>query len=207
MPKISVKSAAELLRVPAYSQVRILTEQKYPKSGQQVFRTPYYATALSGIRAYFKSGKSKSSLFEAKSKIQSLSQESRRENNFRVLKAFEKSAFSKMPFQLAKSPKIYASLGSVELKLSPDLRLVDNKQSIVVYVNCRTHPIDEEIARYTLEIAHWVLEQNRQQLPLRNFIYLDLAKNIEISFKKRRAKTMDALQQNAKVIDALWPTL
>ena len=40
-PKLTVKAFAELLRLPAYEQLRILEEHKYPRQAPQSYRTPY----------------------------------------------------------------------------------------------------------------------------------------------------------------------
>ena len=41
MPRISVRSFAEMLSLPAYEQLRVLYEQKYPKKEPQTFKIPY----------------------------------------------------------------------------------------------------------------------------------------------------------------------
>lgn len=207
MPSLTAKAAAELLSMPAYSQVRVLTEQKYPMSGSQVFRTPYYSAVLTGIRALFRSGKSPSSLTNARSKIESIGQPARRLNNLRVLDAFEASDFSSRDLVLIQAPKRMASLRNVDFRLSQDLRLEDADEALTVYVNCRAQPLDENIARYTLEIAQWVLECNGEPLPLKQFQYVDLATNKTFVFKTRRKRTIAALEENAKIIDAVWPSL
>ena len=50
IPRITVRAFAELLNLPAYEQVRILHDQKYPRRQPQVFRVPFYQPALHGIR-------------------------------------------------------------------------------------------------------------------------------------------------------------
>lgn len=207
MPSLTVKAAAELLRIPAFSQVRILTQQKYPKAGSQVFRTPYYRTALNGIRSYFDEGNSKKALSKAKTAAESLSQESKRDNNKRVLAAFGKSDFAKRIITPEKNSKVVASLGGVEFRLSPDLRGSENGKSKVFYINCRAEVLDPEIARLSLEIAHWVLRQNNEKVSMAQLEFIDLFSGNTYNYAKARSRTMAALEQNAKIIDAVWPTL
>lgn len=206
-PSLTVKAAAEMLALPAHSQSRILTEQKYPKVGSQAFKTPYYRTAVSGIAAFFRNGGSPRLLEVARSKAEGLAQESKKKNNLRVLSAFEKSDFARRDFSVATSPRISASIDNVTLRLSPDLRLVEHGTPSVVYLNCRGRAVDPDAARRTLEIAHWVLEETGEPIKISQLEYVDLFRNTSYTFKTRRLTTISTLKQNARIIDALWPAL
>lgn len=207
MPSLSVKAAAEMLVMPAYSQARILQEQKHPKSGSQVFKVPYYRPAMNGISSYFKSGKSKASLLNAKSKIEGIAQESRRDHNKRVLMLFEESTFLDRDLIIQSSPKVTATIAGVDFRLSPDLRAIENDEQFVFYINCRAQAVDPNIARMTLEAAHWILESNFEKIPLKNIQYLDLVVGELYSFKKRRSTTIKHLEQNAEIIHTLWDSV
>ena len=207
MPRLTVKAAAEMLLVLAYSQARILTEQKHPKQGAQIFRTPYYSTALNGIRKYFKECQDITAIKSARNKALSLNLESKRENNLRVLTAFEQSDFAKRVFVVEKNEKISNSIGTVEFRLSPDLVIEEKKKTRLIYINCRAQMLDSEIARLTAEIAHWVTEEVGIELKLNQIEYIDLYTNKTHNFKKRRQKTIKNLTENAKLIEAIWPSL
>lgn len=207
MPRLTVKAAAEMLLVPAYSQARILTEQKHPKQGAQIFRTPYYSTALNGIRKYFKEHQNTSAIKAARNKALSLNLESKRENNLRVLSAFENSDFAGRDLDVERNEKISNSIGTVEFRLSPDLVVAEKKKTKLIYVNCRAQKLDTEIARLTAEIAHWVAEEVGIDIKLNQIEYIDLYTNDTHVFKKRRQKTIKNLTENAKLIEAIWPTL
>jgi len=94
VPALTVRAFAELLSLPAYEYLRILHEQKYPRQQPQVFRTPFYLPALSGIRQYYRSGNDRAALVPARQAIALLGLESRREHNTRVLDQFERSTQS-----------------------------------------------------------------------------------------------------------------
>lgn len=206
-PSLTVKAAAEMIALPAHTQSRILTEQKYPKKGSQAFKTPYYRTAVSGIAAFFRNGASPRLLEIARNKAEGIGQESKKKNNLRVLDAFENSDFARREFSVAASPRINATIDNVTLRLSPDLRLVEHGTPSIVYLNCRGRAIDPDTARRTLEIAHWVLERTGEPIQISQLEYVDLFRNTSFTYKTRRLKTIAALKQNAMIIDALWPTL
>lgn len=207
MPSLTVKAAAEMLKLPAFSQARILTDQKYPKSGAQAFRTPYYRTALLGIQSFFINSNSEDEIVIAQNKAAALSQKTRSENNLRVLNSFKKSSLHDRMLYYAKNSKIARSIGNVEFRLSPDFIFEENGKTLLLYLNCRSQPLDTEVARLTIEIAHWVVEISGIKIKIDQIEYFDLCNNTSYSFKKRRATTIKNLEENAKVIDAIWPTL
>ena len=207
MPSLTVRSIAEMLQLPAHAQARILREQKYPKQAPQVFRTPYYQPALTGIRRYFRAGNDKAELAVAKTNITLLSRESKREQNSRVLDGFAKSALSKRKLLLQTNPGVRAQMGAVELRLGPDLRVLENGLEEFIFLNCRAQALDSDVAIRTAEIAHWVLEQSGVKIPIGRIEYVDLFTGKSHATTKRRAATTKALIQNFKIIEALWPTL
>lgn len=198
---------AEMLQLPAHAQVRILTEQKYPKQIPRVFRTPYYQPALTGIRRYFRAGNDKAELAAAKANIMLLSRESKRDQNSRVLDGFARSTLSKRKLLLQTNSGIKAQVGAVELRLGPDLRVLENGLEEYIYLNCRAQALDPGVAIRTAEIAHWVLEQSGVRMPIGQIEYVDLFTGNSHATTKRRAATTKALTQNFKIIETLWPTL
>jgi len=207
MPSLTVRAMAEMLRLPAYEQVRILTEQKHPKQAPQIFRTPYYQPAITGIRAFYAEGNDLKQLNAARSKALNAAQLSRRENVLRVIDKFEKSSAAKRSLVIAKNAKYTASVDDVQLRLSPDIQALDGDKPVFIYYNCRAMGLDEEAAKSTLEIAHWVLEENGVDVKPIQIEYLDLATGTLHRVKKRRPTTVKALKANAKIISTLWPSL
>lgn len=207
MPSLTVRAMAEMLRLPAYEQVRILAEQKHPKQAPQIFRTPYYQPAVAGIRAFYAEGNDVKQLTAARAKALNASQQSRRENVLRVIDKFEASAGAKRSLVIAKNGKYTAIVGDVELRLSPDIQALDGDKPVFIYYNCRATGLDEEAAKSTLEIAHWVLEANGLDVKPVQVEYLDLATGVLHRVKKRRPTTVKALKSNAKIISTLWPSL
>ena len=147
MPSLTVRAMAEMLRQPAYAQARILVDQKYPKQEPQVFRTPYYQQALTGIRNFYRSGRNSSQISAALSKIESLGQEARRLNNGRVITSFQKSPLFDRALMLQKVPHWKSSLGSVEFRLSPDLNVTEDDENRLLFLNFRNAKLDPEVAR------------------------------------------------------------
>lgn len=207
MPRLTVRALAEMLPLPAYQQARILSEQKYPKQEPQVFRTPYYSPALTGIRSYYRGGRDPSQIQSALGAVQSIALESKRINNRRVLEAFQKHDMRQRKLSLQPNIKVVANAGSVELKLSPDLKAAEGDDVRFFFLNCRAAKLVPEIATLTAEIAHWVLEQNSVKIPISRIEYVDLFTGETYSTSNRRGSTTKAIAQNVKIIETLWPTL
>jgi hypothetical protein len=165
MPHLTVKAAAELLQMPAYEQMRILIEQKHPKSGSQVFRTPFYSPALNGIREYYRSGNDRLALQQAKSKLKTIKLPAKRTNNERVLTSFEGGQQAKRAMNPVSRIKVVSRIGSVDFKLSLDLLAHENGKARYIYYNLRNSAADSEIAKSTIDIAHWVLTSEGSLCP------------------------------------------
>jgi hypothetical protein len=207
MPRLSTKAAAELLNIPAYEPLRILTEQKYPKQQPQVFRTPFYQPALRAIRDFYKTGNEPAVIAEARAIIDRLSLESRRRNNHRVLDSFEQSSEYMRALTVRPNKRFNASVGAVEIKLSPDLLAHEDGQGRVLYYNFRAAGVEPQLARTTIEIAHWILEENGHEIPIRTIEYVDLTNGRRLRTRTRRATTLRRLRANARVIEALWDSI
>jgi len=207
MPRLTVKAIAEMLRLPAYNQTRILHEQKYPKQEPYVFRTPYYQPAIAAIRNFYAANNDKQVLIDARNDAQSIGLESRRTQIIRVLDAFEASSQAKRTLRPISNARRVASIESVEIKLAADLQAVEGKSKKVLYVNCRQVAVDPEVARLTVEIAHWVLEQNADIVPIETIEFIDLKVGKSLRFRARRPATIRLLKNNARIIEALWNTV
>jgi hypothetical protein len=207
-PHLTVKALAEMLRLPAYEQSRLLHDQKYPKEQPQSFRTPYYQRALTGIREYYRQGSDGKILSVAKNDLQSIGNVARRTNNLRVLDSFTSSSQPKRKLQPLPNKRYVAKTASVEIRLSPDLQALDKDALRVIYLNCKVAPIGDDIASLTIEIAHWVLSQNDVKLDFDQIEVIDLAAAGKIHRRKAgRPSTIKAIESNGKIIEALWSTV
>lgn len=203
-PRLTVRALAEMLKMPAYEQSRILHEQKYPKQQPQAFRTPYYQRALSAIREFYRSGNDPSVIVAAQSDLQSIGDATRRTNNLRVLGSLSNSSQANRNLTPVQNKRYSAAMGAVEIRLSPDLQALEKGEMRVVYYNCRAVAIPDELASLTIEIAHWVLGQNQLKVNFSQIEVVDLATGKSHRKHKGRPGTVKALKNNAKVIEALW---
>lgn len=207
MPRITVKAAAELLRLPAYEQMRILIEQKYPRNQPQVFRAPFYSPAIRGIREYYRGSNDPLALSQARASASKLNLKQRRDSNLRVIDAFESGSQSHRRLSPVPQPKFGTNLGAVRISLSLDLLAHENGIARHLFYNCRVAPVDTETARTALEIAHWVLEQEGVTVPARQLEYIDFSSSKVHRISHRRAGTIQKLRANARLIETLWPSL
>lgn len=206
-PRLTVKALAEMLRMPAYEQVRVLHDQKYPKQQPQTFRTPYYQTSLTGIRDFYRAGNDARVLSSARNDLQNIGSKSRRTHNLRVLEAFSNSALSRRKLQPLPNTRYSATIGSVEIRLSPDLQALEDGELRVIYFNCRAAPITDEIAALTVEIGNWVLAQNEVEIAFDHVEVVDLVNGTVHRRKKGRSNTITTLKTNSRIIEALWSTV
>ena len=123
------------------------------------------------------------------------------------LHQFDSLEESKRRIELEQNPRRVAHLGDVDLRLKFDIVGTEaNRQRRILY-NFRAVPIDSEIARTTLEAAHWVLQQNNVEVPLGTLEYVDIGAGRIHSWKRRRATTIRRLGQNAEIIETLWSSI
>ena len=207
-PTLTVRAMAAILHLPTERKARGLRDQKYPKEGAQIFRTPYYSPALTGIRRFYRNGNAGSALAEARNKIESLTQASKRDNNTRVLDCFQKNPDLLERRLVPQSNTRYvSSISDVELRLSPDLRALERNASRYIYYHWKGAALTGRLAEDTLQIAYWVLEQNGVQIPISSLEFIDLFTGKIHKVRARSAETEKLLRANARVIDELWPTL
>jgi hypothetical protein len=207
-PRLTVRSIAEIVRRPARERASVLRKQKYPKQVPQKFQTHYYSRVLTAIRAFYLEGNNPAVLRAARRSFESFTQESRRENNKRVIDHFEQ-----MPGQFGRKLRVLsntryaARISTIEVKLSADLHAGDAEGSHYIYYNCRAGAREAGLALETLEIAHWVLEQNGVSIPLRALEYVDLFGANVYQVARRRPSLDTVLRENARLIEDIWPDL
>lgn len=204
-PRLSARSAAKFLHLPALEQMKLLHDQKFPKQAPQVFMQPYYAPPIAGIRGFLEVGAP--ALIDARAQIQSIKVPSRRMHCLRVLEQFVQSEHAQRGLKPTAIKRYSTMLHDLELRLSPDLWAYEGDEERIIYFNANVVPQDPEWARKTLEIAHWVLEQNGVEVLPRQVEFIDLTTGVLHKFKHRRQKTIKDLADNAKIITSLWPTI
>jgi len=205
-PSLSFRSYAELIQKPSYEQMRILHDQKYPRQEPQMFRLPYYAHTLGAIRNYFMNGRNRELLARAKVEARILRPESKRDNNIRVLTAFDSSIQANRALTIRPQRHVSASPGhGVEVRLHFDVTAEENHSPKRILFNCRQVAVTPELARLTLECAGWILEQNGQQARPGEIEYVDLASGTVHTFPRRiRSRTVQMIETTAQAIAALW---
>jgi hypothetical protein len=205
-PSLSVRAFAELLRLPAVQQVRILNDQKYPNSEPQSFRVPYYQPALKGIRDYYRGG-GVAALDAARAAAMELAPPARREHNLRVIDQFAGGPQAQRTLAPITSPKLSTSVSGVTIRLQFDLVAMEGNVTRYILYNLRNEPVEAEIARSTLEIAHWAMQREDLQVPPQSLEHVEIATGIGRSGRPVRQRTIQNVEQNANLIHTLWPTI
>ena len=208
MPRLTVRSLAELMQLPGYEQYRVLYEQKHPKSSPSAFKAPYYAPALRGIRSYYANGNSPAAIEEARSRLASIGNLARRSHNERVLMSFAASPQADRSLTPIRGPRLETTLGDVDLHLAFDLVAKEGDQPKWLLYNMRVIRVDEKLARATLEVAHWLLQSCGVDARMDELEYVDIAKGGEhYTFRRTRSTTIKQAEQTLKLVETLWPTI
>lgn len=207
MPTLNAKTFAELLQLPAYAQLRVLQEHKYPKKTPGMFKAPYYQAAINGIKRFYKGGNDETALAAARERADEIKLDVRRRHNHRVIDAFEDSDEVERSLKLRPDPEFSVDVGGVQLRLAPSLLVHEGDQPKVVYYNLRAAPIDPDVARMTAEIGHFILEQNDARLPLRHIEVVDFKGAAKMTWKRRRKKTIEKMEANGPLLALLWESI
>jgi hypothetical protein len=128
----------------------------------------------------------------------------RRTNNLRALDSFTSAPVSKRKLVPQPNTRHSAKIENVEIRLSPDLQALESEKLRVIYFNCRTVAVTPEIAESTVEIAHWVLEEDGVELDIAQIEFIDLVTGKIHRRKTRRPGTVSAIKNNGKIIETLW---
>jgi hypothetical protein len=208
MISLTVRAFAELIHLPAYAQVRILNEQKYPSREPQIFRIPFYQVALRGIRAYYRTGGDRQQITTARATAAQLNPRPKRVHNERALRAFENSP----QFIRSLRPTTLATLfarpiSGVELRLQFDVAAEEGGHPRRIFYNFRADPLDPDVAKSTVHIAHWVIAQNALSMPIRGIEYVDLATGNVYSASRQSQRALRLMEENARIIATLWPSI
>lgn len=204
-PRLSVRGAATFIRLPAVEQMRLLHDQKFPKQEPQVFKQPYYAPPLKGIKDFLERGAS--GLIDARAQLQGIRVGSRRMHCMRVLESFVQSEHAERGLKPVAIQRLYAYMRGLELRLSPDLVAQEGGESRYIYFNASAKQCDPETARLTLEFAYWLLHENGIEVKPRQVEFIDLFTNTLYLGRTPRKSTLRDLDENARLIESLWPAI
>lgn len=91
--------------------------------------------------------------------------------------------------------------------MSPDLRVEEEDVERVLFFHWKAQQLDTEEARYTIEIAHWVAERTRLEIPISRFEYVDLFTGTVFKIRRRRDETIGAVESAVPDLNNLWQSL
>jgi hypothetical protein len=84
--------------------------------------------------------------------------------------------------------------------------LEDNEERFIYY-NCRNARMDPDLARVTLEIGYWLLEENGIETAPSDLELVDLRTGRLYRGRAPRSRTMAKVRSNIRIIEAIWPTI
>lgn len=204
-PRLSVRGAATFIRLPAVEQMRLLHDQKYPKQAPQVFKQPYYAPPIKGIKEFLERGAP--GLIDARAQLQGLRIPSRRMHCMRVLESFVQSEHASRGLKPLAIQRLYAHMHGLELRLSPDLVALDGNDERYIYFNASAKQFDPETARLILEFAYWLLRENGVEVKPKQVEFIDLFTGVLYLGRSPRKSKLRDLEENARLIESMWPTI
>jgi len=209
-PSLTVRAFGRLLESPLHEYEQLLLEQKYPRRKPTSYRIPYYSSALAAIRRYFRSNRQLAVLQQDIANIQASGMRPRHrvENNVRALRAFAQYGVHRRR-KLAVQPVgvTDSTMQGVNLRFAPDLPATEGGNQMFILYNCRNAPVPTDVAKATLELAHWVLQKNGILVPTNALGYVDLFERKTHRIQQVRNRTIQRARQCARVVAQMWPTL
>lgn len=196
-----------MLNLPGVYQLRVLHDQKYPKDAPQSFRVPYYQPAMTGIRSYYRSGGSSEALESARVGAASLRPPTKRDQNLRVISQFELSRQAKRQLVPLPMERHSHTVSGVDLRLRFDLIASEEGATKYILYNFKNVTVDSEMARTTLEIAYWLMQQVGSVVPVKSLELVEISTGAFHSISSVRRTTLRHVEANARLIQALWPTV
>lgn len=205
-PALTVRAFAEMLELPMYQQLRILTEQKYPRRHPTPYRIPFYQPAIAAIRDFHASGGQRRVLHQAMNSIQgSTMVDAKKRNNTRVIRSFQRCGQIRRQLVIQPRRRTAVMFHGISLKYIPDLAGTERGRDKHIFYNVRQASVTPGIARTTLELAHWVLSSSGLHVPLSDIEFVDLADRGRVHRINRvRQQTIRRSTQNARAIVHLW---
>jgi hypothetical protein len=210
MPGITVKALAEFAERPIADQMRILAEQKRPAAGAAQFKTHYYQPARSAIRQHHGRGNSPAVIPAAILRVQGgAGPDHRRIHNIRAMQAFARNPSVAGRVLITAAPQTYSvSVHGVDVRLHPDLEGVDGASTKYVLFNYSIDPIDDGLARRTLELMYWLLDGAGATVSPGDCEVICLASDtIHTNNRAPRITILRNAQENLRAINQLWPII
>lgn len=210
MPELTIKALAEFALKPVSDQMRILAEQKRPAAGAAPFKMHYYQATRMAIRQFYKSGNNRTVLQNAIKKIRAGGgQDHKKNHNERAVRSFSgETEYTDRALQVARAHTAKTSHAGVDLRFHPDILATEGTKTKFILVNYTQAPIDEELARITLELMYWMLRKSGEKLAIRDCEIFDLAsKKTIVESRKPRKGTLKNAENNLRVIAHLWPII
>lgn len=209
-PSLTVRAFARLLESPLHEYEQLLLEQKYPRRKPTSYRIPYYSSALAAIRRYFRSNRQSAVIQQAIVDIQAsgMKPAHRVQNNVRALRSFAQyRAHRRRNLTIQALDSTEANMQGVALRFTPDLPATEGGDQVFLIYNCRNASVLDQVARATLELAHWVLQRNGIAVPASTLGYVDLSARKTHRIQRVRDRTIRRARQCARVVAQMWPTL
>jgi len=207
--ELTVRAFAEMITLPPYEQERILHEQKYPRQGATAYRVPYYRPALKSISDYYRGQNNLPVLHAAIQNMPRLAgtNAARVQNNIRVVNSFRNCPQRRRALQPQSISTSRGNIHGVDVRVTPDLVALDAKTLVRIFYNCRATPLDDEVARLTLELTHHILAQSGIVAGFSDSEYIDLHRYHRHRVRRMRSATMRHARSCSRVISGLWPQI
>lgn len=209
-PSLTVRSFAEMIHLPAYEQMRILAEQKYPADEPARHRVPYYCEAKAAIRRFYRHDNDPRIVDDVQRHLQArrkMTSRARAAHNSRVLDAFIHSPEAHRRLEVCPFGTRKRSLHGVDLRLTFDL-VADEKGKVKFkYYNMRVEEMDEELIRSTLELSSHLMAAEKIAHRFCDLEYFDFESGKLYRWSRPRKRTLQRAANNADLVKTLWPTL
>lgn len=207
MARITVKAFAELMNAPGYSQLRILSEQKYPRRAPALYQVPYYAATMRAIRQYYRHGGDLGRIDKAIIDLQAANPNPKRANNVRALQAFRSGSQIHRRGTVRPIKRRSFRFGVVEIRVSPDIIIEESKGLRYLLYNFKQYDPADEIIRTTLELVYYILHESGVQCRLNDCEYMCLQSDRTIRHTRFRNRTLERAMQTAQMVATLWDSL
>jgi hypothetical protein len=210
MPGLTIKALAEFAERPIADQMRILAEQKRPAAGAAQFKSHYYQPTRNAIRLHHHRGNNPAVIQNAIQRVQSgPGPDHKRTHNIRAMQAFRGNQTISGRVLITAAPQTYSiTAHGVDVRLHPDLEAVDGGSTKYILFNYTMAPIEAELARRTLELMYWLLDDAGASLsPIDCEMICLESGTIYTNNRAPRATVIRNAQNNLRAINQLWPII
>ena len=128
-------------------------------------------------------------------------------HNVRVLGAFRRSRQHRRDFTVMAGDTSSANLGGVTVRFRTDLLSTEAKTISCILYNFKDQALSRDTARITLDLAAWVLTENRLLAPPVTVEYVDFANQRVYRANRVHAPTIARARRAAPPIVRVWQTI